>query len=573
MKTRLLVIFLVLVLVPLGLLAWLGLRLVRDEQTALRQRMVQLLQDELQETGTALARLVERREQELIRLAGQTERSTEQLRELVRRTVLVRELLVLDADCARLHPPPAGPLTTTEQSFLGRAEAVWPDLLALCRRGSAPPGGAGATTPLQPDPPPGEGERAQGWYTWQWGGGGVDLIFWQRQHGGGLFGVEVDTLRLLAEIVGELPHAGPGRPERRTGRIALVDAGRRVLYRWGRYAPRPGEAAAASLSLAPPLSSWRLEHHLAQAELERARRGSTVFGLLPSLVLAAIALLALAFYFWRSQARQMREAMQKVSFVSRVSHELKTPLTNIRLYAELLEEALAEAEGEEGAEGEGGGEGEGDGEAAASAPRSPRRHLAVIVSESRRLSRLIGNVLTFSRHQRGRLALHRAPGRVDEVVRQVLEHFRLTLQERGVAVAFVPGAGEEPVLLDADVLEQILGNLLSNVEKYAAEGGRLEISTRQDAPGRTVIRVADHGPGIPPGMEEQVFAPFYRPSNRPSDQATGTGLGLGIARDLARLHGGDLRLVPAESGACFEVELRAPPVARAASSEDECEQV
>jgi signal transduction histidine kinase len=221
-----------------------------------------------------------------------------------------------------------------------------------------------------------------------------------------------------------------------------------------------------------------------------------------------------------------------VSFVNQVSHELKTPLTNIRMYAELLEGNLPDSDDK------------------------TSHYLGVIVSESQRLSRLIGNVLTFARQQRQKLNLHKTEGCVDDVVRAVLDHFRPSLESKGVKIIFTADAGGT-VEFDRDALEQILGNLFSNVEKYAASGAKMEVTSRQEGD-RTWIDVADAGPGIPKGQAEKVFEPFHRISNKVSDGVTGTGIGLSIARDLARRHGGDVKLLPSGRGACFRVELSTP---------------
>jgi signal transduction histidine kinase len=242
-----------------------------------------------------------------------------------------------------------------------------------------------------------------------------------------------------------------------------------------------------------------------------------------------LALVGLASYFYRESTREMRDAAQRVSFVNQVSHELKTPLTNIRMYAELLEQRLPE----------------GDGVAT--------QHLNVIVSESQRLSRLIGNVLTFARKQNDKLTLHPSVGNVDTCIQFVLDHFRAVLESKGVSIVFNGGANAL-VEFDRDALEQILGNLFSNVEKYAASGGLMEVTSRQNGPS-TWITVKDSGPGIPKGQEERIFDPFHRLSNKLSDGVTGTGIGLSIARDLARKHGGDLKALASTAGAQFELRL------------------
>ena len=186
-----------------------------------------------------------------------------------------------------------------------------------------------------------------------------------------------------------------------------------------------------------------------------------------------------------------------------------------------------------------------------------RRHIDVIVSESQRLSRLIGNVLTFSRKQRQTLEIHPTAGVVDDVLQSVLDQFTPALDAQQIEVEFERGASE-PVAFDADALEQIVGNLISNVEKYGAAGKYMKLTSRRL--GDVIeITVTDRGPGVPQREKQRIFEPFYRVSSALTDGVVGTGIGLAIARDLARLHGGDLHLDPSEVGARFRVKLQCPP--------------
>jgi signal transduction histidine kinase len=139
----------------------------------------------------------------------------------------------------------------------------------------------------------------------------------------------------------------------------------------------------------------------------------------------------------------------------------------------------------------------------------------------------------------------------------VAEQFRPSFAAKGVEVV-LDLAAPRPTAFDPDAVEQVVGNLLNNVEKYAAAGGLCEVASRQTETA-TVIRVADRGPGIPRGREEKIFEPFVRLSDRLTEGVSGTGIGLSIARELVRLHGGELRLVPSEGGARFELELPGRP--------------
>ena len=260
-----------------------------------------------------------------------------------------------------------------------------------------------------------------------------------------------------------------------------------------------------------------------------------------TLAVLALGVLALAIYFYREQAREMREAAQRVSFVNQVSHELKTPLTNIRMYAELLDRDLPDSPAD-------------------SDDNRLRRYLDVIVFESQRLSRLIGNVLSFSRSRRDALELHRQFGVVDDVVRRVLDQFQPALEAKNIRVDFMPAAPAS-ASFDIDSLEQMLGNLVSNVEKYAASGGVLQVASSQTG-ARVQITVQDGGPGLPASEARRVFEPFYRANNRLTEGVSGTGIGLTISRELAKLHGGDLELLPCDHGARFRLTIECPPEAR-----------
>jgi signal transduction histidine kinase len=506
LKPRLIIIFLLIVVVPLALLAGLGLRLARAEQKMVQQQFQDLLASRLRDVDAVIADLLAARERELLRTLELPAYDASMLRDLVRGNPFIRQVFLLDPKAKLLHPP-TGALSAAEREFLERAGQVWNDRQIFYH-------GSDSETSA----------RDHGWYTWYWGNG-LNLLFWRRDKSGNVIGAELDRSRLSADIVAKLP----GAADLAGGRIVLSDSTGNTIYQWGDYEPSATEPSRVAIALQEPLQTWRLSYFAPNAA--PALRGRALWALLVGWLAVGLALAMLAVYFYRESTREMREAAQRVSFVNQVSHELKTPLTNIRLYAEMLEESVQD-------------------------PQSAR-HVGVIVSESQRLSRLIGNVLSFARHQNGRLTLHKKTSNVDAVLSSVIEDFKLSLAAKGVDVSF-RGAAGAAVVFDADALEQIVSNLFINVEKYAADGKRLEVASQQDH-GDTLITVTDFGPGIPAHERENIFRSFYRLSDKLSDGVTGTGIGLTIARELARLHGGDLVLLPTERGACFQVRLRTPP--------------
>lgn len=252
---------------------------------------------------------------------------------------------------------------------------------------------------------------------------------------------------------------------------------------------------------------------------------------LVSTAVLAICITTIAVLVFAQQRRAAALAAQRVSFVNRVSHELRTPLTNILLNLDLAAEALDDT------------------------PRDAERRLGLVQEEARRLGRLIDNVLTFSRHEQGKLRAEARACVPASVIAAVVEQFAPSFARRALEVRR-SGDLATPCLLDADAFAQILANLLSNVEKYVP-GGVVEIAGEWKDDVLTVT-VADQGPGIPPESAERIFHPFERLDSRINEGASGTGLGLAIARDLATTMKGTLRLLPATRGACFELRVAAP---------------
>ncbi|MBI4558262.1 MAG: HAMP domain-containing histidine kinase [Candidatus Hydrogenedentes bacterium] len=522
---RLLFVCLLLVVLPLVVVGFLGVALARNEREMTGVRFREVLVSQLRDVSERITGLLEERERALMAQPNLSGSSPEQLRSLARNSGLVRQYFVLDREGNLVYPDPAGELTGAEEDFLVQTRSIWVN--GEIPAPEADVSAAPRQTKLQGKGP----SAAKGWHAAYWGRG-LSLIFWWRDESSHVAGAELNEARLMADIIAILPEAWPEISSEASrlpnGRIALTDAKGSVIYQWGGYLPAQNERPQAQLSLLPPLNAWTLSYYTTP----EGTGSAVLFNILAGTAALAIALAGMAFYLYRENTRAMREAMQRVTFVNQVSHELKTPLTNIRMYAELLEGELAETT---------------DG---------LRGRLDVIVSESQRLSRLINNVLTFGRTRRNLLTLHKTAGNVDEVLRTVLTHFEGALRAHGMEMVFEGNAAHEAEF-DADAVQQILGNLLSNVEKYAVNSDRVTISSQQEGD-HVTITVTDNGPGIPPRFRDRIFEPFYRVSDKLTDGVAGAGIGLTIARDLARLHGGDVTLEPSAQGSCFKVVLHAP---------------
>lgn len=249
--------------------------------------------------------------------------------------------------------------------------------------------------------------------------------------------------------------------------------------------------------------------------------GITVFGLLG----IALALRA-AIGFGERRAR----------FASAVTHELRTPLTTFRMYSEMLAEGLV------------------------TEPTAQKEYLTTLQRESDRLSRVVENVLAWSRLEEGRFTARRIPCEVGGMLDRLAPTLqrRLAEAELELVVAVEQDARSASTTTDEDAVGQILFNLVDNTAKYAKGARDRRVALTAEIVGRRVrIALRDHGPGVPSEVRERIFAAFDRGSVAAgSNDVPGVGLGLALARGLARDLGGTLGLdASVGDGACFVLEL------------------
>lgn len=235
--------------------------------------------------------------------------------------------------------------------------------------------------------------------------------------------------------------------------------------------------------------------------------------------------------------------LQEEQFLANISHELKTPLTSITGYVELIEDEVAEGAG-------------GD-------PETIRRHLAVVSRNVERLQRLILGLLETARTVSGdRIGSGGGPRRVialDELLRRQVEALEPRLRARRLRVDLAGvAASVELVNADPERLGQAVDNVLTNAVKYAHEGGTVTVSLGTEGPD-AVLGVADEGIGIGAEDLERLFTPYFRARTATGAGVAGYGLGLMITRRIVRAHGGEMA-ISSEVGVGTRVEMRIPLV-------------
>jgi Na+/proline symporter/nitrogen-specific signal transduction histidine kinase len=223
---------------------------------------------------------------------------------------------------------------------------------------------------------------------------------------------------------------------------------------------------------------------------------------------------------------------QKDAFLSQISHELRTPMTSIRAFSEILMGAdpLDDA--------------------------ARTRFSRIIHDESRRLTRLLDDLLDLSVLENGRVTLNRTEARLGEVLDRAIDAAGAQAGDRRLLIDR-DAAGEDVVLhTDADRLAQVFINLIANAQKYCdAQAPELSIRVRH-RPGRVEVEFSDNGSGIPAGQQALIFEKFARADT--ARGAPGAGLGLAISREIMARLGGGLVYVPTERGARFRVRLPVP---------------
>lgn len=280
-------------------------------------------------------------------------------------------------------------------------------------------------------------------------------------------------------------------------------------------------------TLAAPFSSHRLSLQLAR--LDDADERGALLALAGLLMAAALAgMLAL----YRMVRVQVRFAERRNNFVSAVTHELKTPLTAIRMYSEMLSGGMAADEKTRG------------------------EYYDILTSEAERLTRLINNVMEHGQLRKGQRPMQLCEGPVEPILRDVLDVMAPHIRHEGFALSTSFEDGVRDAHFDPDALKQVLFNVLDNALKYGG-GAERRIDVRLEMDDVWVaIEIRDRGPGVGPAQLPHLFEAFFRAEDELTRSRTGTGIGLSLVRDLVRGMGGEASAHPAQPGLRIRVRLQ-----------------
>lgn len=273
--------------------------------------------------------------------------------------------------------------------------------------------------------------------------------------------------------------------------------------------------------------------------LEAKRKGLAFY--VSIIIFSAFSILGGSIFTLSSLAREWRQAKLKSEFASHLSHDLRRPLTSIRMFSEMLKNDHVPGE------------------------EKKKEYYGIISEESDKLTHLANNILDFSRIEGGRRRYTMRPEDITRVVRETVERFKVYMSHEGRPVKLnvepVPAGpggaaagaknGFPLVRMDAGAVAQALMNLLTNADKYSPPDKEIQVNVVgtgfRKTKGKVIIEVVDRGEGIPPGDRKKVFQKFYRAPRRDGAAVEGSGLGLALVKYTAEAHGGKV-IVESEEG-------------------------
>jgi signal transduction histidine kinase len=515
MKTRARPLLVLLVALPVLLLSLLAWRVAQKERSALREQYKELLEERLGSyQGAAQKYMIDVSEMLKPKLEI-LPFSPSAARDFLRKSAHVSGILLIDSQGGVLYPSgQANQLSREELAFLERTKSLRETRALQFSQ---------TTENRSPY------VSSMHWFPF-YSPKGLRLIGFLRDSQG-VRAAELNPSAFVSGLIAAL-HNTDVKTNAVEETVVLRSSHGEIIASIGETEVSPEDKPTVSLALGYPLGSLTLELHSSSLSSLEGVGASTTFNFVAAIVSCIGLIVFLGIMAIRENAKVQHEAQTRVSFVNQVSHEFKTPLTNIRMYAEMLAERLDEQD-----------------------PQSSD-YANIVVDESRRLSRLINNVLSFGSRERGALSFSPRQGVIEKLLEDIVEQFRPSLEEKGIRVE-LDLAESKQCYFDADLVTQVVSNLISNVEKYASGGEFLGIKFRKLGEMAEVL-VIDRGPGIANAHKNKVFDAFYRASDSATEGVSGAGIGLTLSRTLAELHGGSLSLDSSEYGAVFKFTFSAP---------------
>lgn len=356
----------------------------------------------------------------------------------------------------------------------------------------------------------------------------LTLLFWKKEQNGNIIGCLIKDTEIKNRFFQLLPAIVS-----RARILTILNENGKPLVTPDEEDPRDWRQPFIAQEISELLPRWEVAAYLPDPSALTSRANYTALILWLSIGALFLLILSSGTYILKALRIETDLAQKKTSFVTNVSHELKTPLTSIRMFAEMLREKRQQD------------------------PEKQQKYLNIMVSESERLTRLINNVLDFSRMEKEKKQYDKKMLDIAFLCEDTLESQRDRLENIGYKLDFHNETGAAYIYGDEEALKQTLINLLSNAEKYSDENKHIEIEIKRTEKD-VLINVKDRGIGIPSQDEKNIFKEFYRVNESLTTRVRGSGLGLTIALKIIQDHAGNIVYFPRDGGgSIFQITLPA----------------
>lgn len=542
-KNKTVFLYWIIIIIPSLIIAGSAVSLLSHEQERKNQNTLNALKSQGESIAQTIELTIENLKDELTKslISIPNENIKTELKLWAKNNPLIRNVFIWDRQTRLIYPEINSYASHEEEMFVKRYEALFSkripfknispktnentnyslmgkrNLIQLARHKSS----QSAETAYFPEPAK---KISWGWMPWFMENNLYILGWVSKGQKHPVYGIELETTTLLSRIITDFPQT-----KNLNQAFALINGQNQIIHQSGSLFIQQVNGAAYTISLSNSLPHWKLGIYTKD---QSGAGKNSFFYLSFILVLIFIASIISGGGLLLRQANMSRkEAVQKTSFVASVSHELKTPLTSIRMYAELL--LMGKIKDEE----------------------KNKKYLRIIVSESERLTRLVNNVLDFSRLEQEKKNYSFSQFDIGKFLTDFSSANKRRFNAEGLELTLKLEKKNFFVTTDKDALDQICLNLADNILKYAGLGKTAEIHLKETK-NTYIINFIDYGPGVPEKHRKLIFTKFHRVDNSLTAEKPGSGLGLSIAKKIAEDLGGDLKYIPQKpKGSCFSVEI------------------
>lgn len=352
------------------------------------------------------------------------------------------------------------------------------------------------------------------------------LIFWKKNPDKSITGCLIDSDELNNRIYSKLPESGSGDKL-----ITVLNDTGNPLFINEKDNSRDWTKPFIANEISELLPHWEVAVYINNPDIikKKAKFMKVILWIL--IVIMLFSILSGSALILKAINYEINQARQKTTFVANVSHELKTPLTSIRMFAEML---LAKKNTDE---------------------KKKKKYLSIMVSETERLTRLINNVLNFSKLEKNKNNFDKKEIDLAVLLKEIYNSQKIRLKNNGFQTKLTVKNKSAVISADRESIKQVLINLLSNAEKYSKDEKYIEIVLEKND-SESIIQLIDRGIGIPLKYANKIFTEFFRVDDSLTSNIRGTGLGLAIAKKIIDEHNGKISYrLNEKKGSIFIIEL------------------